>query len=127
MGRPRAPAQTELPPPRRRDPVDALYESGATLVESAAGVREAAHDPRAGHALPAVFGCMEVALRDLAAAAESLERTVDAAPAPSERACGPARRARARRGLATLRWALADAADAASATRSLVARALDRP
>jgi hypothetical protein len=80
-----------------------------------------------GVAAPAAIGCIEAAMRDLAAAAAALNHaTATTATADSTRAEVRAthRRERMHRGLANLEIALRDTADVAAAARALAARGL---
>jgi hypothetical protein len=90
---------------RGRDPVNDLFDHGCDLVEAARALRRGAERPGVARAVPAVAGCIETALHELAGAAGELERL--AAP--------PA--------FAGLALALGDAAGAAAAARALAARA----
>ena len=114
-----------------RDPLNAFYDLGADLVDSAAALRASAVSPAAARGAPAVMGCLEAALRDLAEATAALERAasefVEGGPAAvdeSPRLAG--RLGRARQGFENLEVALNDAADAAGAARALAARTLSR-
>jgi hypothetical protein len=112
----------------QRDPVNELYDHGADLVEAAAALRRAIDDPAVVVATPAAIGCIETALRDLAAAAEALRATTGVRePGDAARGNGRAthRRERMRRGLANLEVALRDTADVAAAARALATRGLD--
>jgi hypothetical protein len=93
---------------RERDPVNALYDHAAALVEAAAALRRTAGDPRGAPAAPAVLGCVETALRELRDAAAGLDRA------------GASHGAR--RDLAVLGVALDDASAAAAAARSSTSR-----
>jgi hypothetical protein len=94
-----------------------LYERGAELVEAAAAIRRAAAARDAARAVPALLGCIEVAIGELRATSAGLA----ALTAPDH--SGAAQRvARMRRGLANLQDALDDAEAAARAARALVAR-----
>ena len=106
-----------LPP--RRDPVNELYDHACELVESAAAIRQAAAEPTSVDAVPALLGCVETALRDLARVADELERA-------SARGDSPRRRERAAHGHRNLRVALEDAAVAARVAQALAARAAER-
>ena len=122
-----APATT---PTFARAPDNELYDSGADLVEAAMAIRRVAGSPEAGRAVPAVLGCIESALHELAVASAALERTT-ADVATSTPGC-PDRRTdrvveRMHRGYANLQEALFDAHAAAAAARSLTSRALRRP
>jgi hypothetical protein len=99
--------------PTRRDPDTELYDHACELVESAAAIRQAATVPGSGDAVPALLGCVDAALRDLAAVAEALART-----GGDDR-----RHRRASEGYRNLRVALDDAAIAARAAQALAARA----
>jgi hypothetical protein len=88
-----------------RDPVNDLYDHGCDLVEAARAMRRGAGRPGVARAAPAVAGCLETALHDLAGAADELERL------------GPPAT------FAGLALALREAAGAAAAARALAARA----
>ena len=103
------------------DPVNELYDHGADLVEAAAALRAGAAAPGGARAVPAIAGCVEVALRELTAATAALERTVTAKLEDDH----GARAARMRHGFTNLEVALHDAAEAAAAARGLAARALE--
>ncbi len=107
-----------------RDAVNDLYDHGCDLVDAAAELHSRASVPGAARAVPAVTGCLEAALRELALAAAGLERAAiaeDDENRPSSRR----RRARRQQGFVNLEVALHDAADAAAAARALAARAVD--
>lgn len=106
-----------------RDAVNDLYDHGCDLVDAAVELHAGADAPGAARAVPAVTGCLESALRELAVAAAGLERAAMADDASSS----PGRRARRRQGFANLEVALQDAADAAAAARALAARAQRDP
>jgi hypothetical protein len=112
-----------------RAPDNELYDRGADLVEAAAAIRRVAALPEARRAIPAVLGCIESALQELALASAELERTTaDGASSATE--C-PSRRldrvvGRMHHGHANLQEALLDAHVAAAAARSLTSRALGR-
>jgi hypothetical protein len=108
----------------RRDAVNDLYDHGCDLVDASGALRGGADDPRAGRAAPAVVGCIESALRELAIATTALERAVSAVTADRD-VRAHQRHGRMRQGLSNLEVALHDAADAAAAARSLTARALN--
>lgn len=105
----------------QRAPDNELYDRGCDLVEAAAAIGRAAGAPEAARAIPAVLGCIEVALRELAEAAAALEVTTGQAI----REPPNARSDRMHRGYANLRQALEDAEGAAAAARPLASRALD--
>jgi hypothetical protein len=111
----------------QRDAVNELYDHGADLVEAAAALRSAIDDPAAVVATPAAIGCIETALRDLAAAAAELRRTtalgVTGDGAHGDRRAAH-RRERMHRGLANLEASLRETADVAAAARALAARGL---
>jgi hypothetical protein len=100
---------------RHRDPDLELYDHACELVEAAAAIRQAVTVPGTDDAVPALLGCVEAALRDLAAAAGELEQR--AAAHADDR-----RRQRAGEGLHHLRVALDDAAVGAHAAQALAAR-----
>ncbi len=112
-----------------RAPDNELYDRGADLVEAAMAIRRVAALPEARRAIPAVLGCVESALQELALASAELERTT-ADGASSAPRC-PSRRLdrvveRMHHGYANLQEALLDAHAAAAAARSLTSRALGR-
>lgn len=112
----------------RRDAVNVLYDHGCDLVVESVALRDAAGDPRAGRAAPAVIGCVETALLELASAIVELDRaTAELAEPAGRRGSGREQRrsARMHQGFENLQATLRDAADAAAAARGLVARALD--
>jgi hypothetical protein len=74
------------------DPVNAVYDHGAELVEAAAALRRAAADPRAAPAAPAVLACVEVALRDLTCAVDLLHAQEARSPSRGFRRRGASRR-----------------------------------
>jgi hypothetical protein len=99
-----------------------LYDRGCDLVVAATGIRQVAGSPDAARAVPAVLGCIEAALHELAEATAGLERTTD--PASAAHSPSPPRASRMHRGYANLRQALADAERAATAARPLAGRVL---
>jgi hypothetical protein len=104
-----------------------LYDRGCDLVAAAAAIRHVAGSPQA-RAVPAVLGCMEAALRELAAAVAQLERTTKAASSAPDhggqlQSLG-SRAERMHRGYVSLRQALDDAERAAAAARPLASRVL---
>lgn len=108
----------------RRDAINDLYDHACDLVDASEALRRGADDPRAGRAAPAVAGCIESALRELAIATTALERAASAVTVEQD-ARTHQRHGRMRQGLSNLQVALHDAADAAAAARSLTARALN--
>jgi hypothetical protein len=101
-----------------------LYDHGCDLVVAATAIRQVAGSAHAARAVPAVLGCIEAALHELAEAAAGLEHTTDLASAllaPDR--YGP-RSDRMHRGYANLRQALDDAERAAAAARPLAGRLL---
>jgi hypothetical protein len=115
-------------PSLERSADNELYDRGCDLVAAATAIRHVAGSPDAARAVPAVLGCVEAALRELAEAVAGLERTTDAASALRAHACQPntidSRSERMHRGYANLRQALADAERAAAAARPLASRVL---
>ena len=116
------------PPVLRRAPENELYDRGCDLVEAAAAIHRAAGAAEVARAIPAVLGCIEAALRELAEAAGGLEATTQHAirEAPETtrgRPVGPIM-LRMHRGYENLRQALSDAERAAAAGRALAGRAL---
>jgi hypothetical protein len=59
----------------KRPPDNELYDRGCDLVEAAVAIRRLADNPAAGRAVPALLGCVEAALHELACAAASLDET----------------------------------------------------
>jgi len=113
---------------RAPDPVNALYDCGCDLVEAASGLRKCAGHPDAVGAAPAVLGCMEAALRELAETSAALSAISDDPFTQGADKHAPARRLlraeRMRTGLRNLEVALQDAASSATAARSLAARVI---
>jgi hypothetical protein len=105
-----------------------LYDRGCDLVAAATAIRHVAGSPHAARAVPAVLGCIEAALRELAEAAAALEGITDEASTVIVHSCEPhtngPRAERMHRGYANLRQALDDAGGAAAATRPLASRVL---
>jgi hypothetical protein len=120
---------TDQKSPAERDAVNDIYDHGCDLVEAAAALRRAATRAGAAGAAPAVLGCIDEALRDLAAATQVLD-TGSAKLVGGENArCHESadvdrRRARMGRGFASLGVALHNAAAASAAARSLIAHEL---
>jgi hypothetical protein len=117
---------TAKPTPRAAD--NELYDRGFDLVEAAAAIRRAADAPEAARAIPAVLGCIESAMQELAWASVALEQTSAGILAADAR-CRPSTRVgaigeRLQRGHANLQQALFDAERASGAARSLASRAL---
>jgi hypothetical protein len=108
-------------PSSERSADNELYDRGCDLVTAAAAIRQVAASPDAARAVPAVLGCVEAALHELAEAAAGLERTTDEATHRNG-----ARSERMHRGYANLRLALDDAGRAAAAARPLASRVLAR-
>ena len=112
----------------RRDAGNELYDSGCDLVEAATAIRRAAAHPDAARAVPALLGCLEVAMHELAVASATLEQVLAGSlEAPASFAAEPRmhrRAARMERGFTNLYSALDDAEGAAAAARALVARSL---
>jgi hypothetical protein len=101
-----------------------LYDQGCDLVAAATAIRELAGSRDAARAVPAVLGCIEAALNELAEAVAGLERTTDEESARlAPHRYGP-RSDRMHRGYANLRQALDDAERAAAAARPLAGRLL---
>jgi hypothetical protein len=117
-----------FPPGQRRAPDNELFDRGCDLVEAATAIRAAAGAPEAVRAVPAVLGCIEAALHELAEAAAALEQTTEESvgerPGTSTRGTIAPMRERMRRGYASLRQALIDAERASTAARPLVSRLL---
>jgi hypothetical protein len=100
-----------------------LYDRGCDLVEAAATIRRAAGASEAARAIPALLGCFEAALHELADAAAALEETTERSVAGPRRD-DAAMRERMHRGFTNLSVALADAEAAAAAARPLAGRLL---
>src|SRR3954470_11584889 len=99
-----------------RAPDNELYDRGAELVEAATAIRLVASAPGAGRAVPAVLGCIESALQELALASAALHRTTaDVASSTPGRRDRDVRQVveRMHRGFANLQEALSDARAAA--------------
>ncbi len=113
-------------PPREAD--NELYDHACELVEAAAAIRNAADRPATVHALPAVLGCVQEAIRELSVANIAMERSAAEAMqvgAPVGDAHWRRRVTdRMYRGFENLSAALEDAQQATGACRALVARAL---
>ena len=109
--------------PPARGPDNELYDRGADLVEAAMAIRRVAGSPEASRAVPAVLGCIDSALQELALASAALEQAMeeDDSAARTDRVVE-----RMHRGYANLHAALSDAHTAAAAARSLTSRALGR-
>lgn len=112
------------PVPSERSADNELYDHGCDLVIAATAIRELAGSRHAARAVPAILGCIEVALHELAEAAAGLERTTDEASARlAPHSYGP-KAERMHHGYANLRLALDDAERAAAAARPLASRVL---
>jgi hypothetical protein len=110
-----------------RDAVNELYDCGCDLVEAAAAIRRAAQSTDVAPAAPAVLGCIESAVAELAEATAILGLAADEAVAPADVGVrNRGRRVRMARGFAGLEVALRDACDLAGSARALTARALTR-
>jgi hypothetical protein len=111
-----------------RSPDNELYDRGCDLVAAATAIRLVAGSPHAARAVPAVLGCIEAAMRELAEATAGLETTTDEAAGVRASHCRsnglPPRSERMHRGYANLRQALEDAERAAAAARPLAGRVL---
>ena len=103
-----------------------LYDRGCDLVAAAIAIRHVAASPNAARAVPAVLGCIEAAVRELAEAAAELERTTAEASTALARSCQHSglRSERMHRGYTNLRQALDDTERAAAAARPLASRVL---
>lgn len=113
-----------LTPDTRRAADNELYDRGCDLVEAAAAIRTAAGASEAVRAIPALLGCIETALHELAGATAALDETTERSVAEPMRRDVAARRERMHRGYANLREALTDAERAATAARPLAGRLL---
>lgn len=109
----------------RRAPDNELFDRGCDLVEAALAIRRLTGDAESARAIPALLGCIETAMHELAAAMLELEAAAPIGDALDRPALASADRRR-RRGLANLRMALADSATASHAARALTARVLER-
>jgi hypothetical protein len=101
-----------------------LFDRGCDLVEAAAAIRTAAGASEAVRAIPALLGCLEAALHELAEAAAALEETTERAAVDPTRGDIAAVRERMHRGYGNLRQALNDAQLATTAARPLAGRLL---
>jgi hypothetical protein len=101
-----------------------LFDRGCDLVEAAAAIRTAAGASEAVRAVPALLGCLEAALHELAKAAAALEETTERSVAGPTRGDIAPVRERMHRGYGNLRQALTDAELAATAARPLAGRLL---
>jgi len=109
----------------RRDAENELYDLGCNLVEAAAGISRHAADPSAARAIPALLGCVEAAMQELAGACGALQTVnAESSPPPSD-ARRRAAADRLDRGYTNLMVALHDARYASRAARSLAARHAD--
>jgi hypothetical protein len=95
-----------------------LYDRAFDLVEAAVAIRRLADDPRAGRAVPALLGCIEAALHELACAVASFDET------SGRRMPTAAIEDRMYRGCMSLGLALADAELALTAARARAGRCL---
>ena len=108
----------------RRAADNELFDRGCDLVEAAAAIRTAAGASEAVRAIPALLGCFEAALHELAEAAAALEETTERSGGQPTRGDIAPIRERMHRGYAILRHALTDAELAATAARPLAGRLL---
>jgi hypothetical protein len=113
-------------PHGRRSPENELFDRACDLVDTARALRSAAGAPDAGRAAPAVLGCLEAALHELALTATELEQisAIDGDTMVWGGAEPDTRVGRMHGGYANLRQALVDAETASSAARALTARVL---
>jgi len=114
----------------RRDAINEAYDRGCDLVEAAVAIRHVAPAPGVAGAVPALLGCIECALDELANASAALcDMPSPATSGDSQHMTSRVRAAddRMRRGLANLETALTDARDIASAARALASRAIATP
>jgi hypothetical protein len=101
-----------------------LFDRGCDLVEAAAAIRTAAAASEAIRAIPALLGCLEAALHELAEATAALEETTQrSAVEPTRGGIAPMLE-RVHRGYENLRQALTDAELATTAARPLAGRLL---
>lgn len=120
----RSPTTPSLP--RDRDTVNEMYDRGCDLVEAAMAIRRAVLTSDITPAVPALLGCIECALDELADASAALSEAPHAAP---RRLSGGAVARRAatsgqvRQAFVNLELALEDARDAADAARAFASRA----
>src|SRR4051812_23440194 len=66
-------ASMSIPVSSERSADNELYDRGCDLVVAAMAIRQAARSPHAARAVPAVLGCVEAALHELAEAIIQLE------------------------------------------------------
>jgi hypothetical protein len=111
-------------PHARRSPENELFDRACDLLDAARALRSATGAPDAGRAAPAVLGCLEAALHELALTATGLEQSsaIDGGTRVGGEAEADPRVARMHRGYANLMHALVDAEAASSAARALTAR-----
>jgi hypothetical protein len=101
-----------------------LYDRSCDLVAAATVIRRVAGAPDAARAVPAVLGCIEAALHELADAMAGLEETTrESVNSCDSRGVAP-RSERMHRGYANLQQALEDAERAAAAARPLASRVI---
>ncbi|HEX8086983.1 MAG TPA: hypothetical protein VF529_22055 [Solirubrobacteraceae bacterium] len=116
-----------MPAVTDRDPVNELYDRGCDLVEAAAAIRRAAGTDDVARAAPAVLGCIETALEELAAAAGALgsvtHRALCEEATPRGRDSAD-RRAFLHSGFSRLESALREAREVAAGARARAAFAL---
>ncbi len=114
--------------PRSRDAINEIYDRGCDLVEAAMAIRRAASAFDVTPAVPALLGCIECALDELADASVRLRdmsfegRSDGVAGSEVVRGSAGSDDADAR-ALASLEHALRDAREAADAARAFAARA----
>jgi hypothetical protein len=101
-----------------------LFDRGCDLVEAAAAIRAAAGASEAVRAIPALLGCLEAALHELAEAAAALEETTERSVAERTHGGIAPMLERMRRSYGNLRQALTDAELATTAARPLAGRLL---
>jgi hypothetical protein len=103
-----------------------MYDRGCDLVEAAMAIRRAALTSDITPAVPALLGCIECALDELADASAALSETPHAAQRrlnSSEVARRGATSGQVRQAFVNLETALEDARDAADAARAFASRA----
>jgi hypothetical protein len=107
---------------------DDIYDPACDLVEATSRMRRVAAAPENGQIAPALLGCIETALQDLAWTTAALEHASVGLATEHRRGWSDRRSRegleRMQRGYANLQDALVDAERAAAAARPLVARAL---
>lgn len=119
----RSPTTPSLP--RYRDTINEMYDRGCDLVEAAMAIRRAALTSDITPAVPALLGCIECALDELADASAALSEAPHGAPRQlsSGEVARRATSGQVRQAFVNLEIALEDARDAADAARAFASRA----